>query len=366
MNSLKYNPSTNHRKSEDINYYINEQEEPISTYDHLLSPPLTMVPNNWITNSSSPTCSSIPSPMMNPYHHHHHDLSLWSNIPNHHHQEDDYYTTPTMMIPPSQHYHQQQEFEFNNNNSNNNNNIISINNFHIPDDDYHHQTPSLSPPYTIDSSSLSPDLNNNNNNNNNNSNNNNNNNTNHIISNPSSASVSSEILLSDKMNLQQWTKEDLIDRVLLLEKELLFTQQQLHASSSDNSMNKQDGWQCKWVSCDKVTSTLEQLTEHLYRVHVGRGKANYYCGWTGCARHDKPFTKRHKMHNHLRTHTGERPFVCNAAGCHKRFSRPDSLSTHLKTHSNIRPYICNDCGKSYFHARSLRKHLKASNHVSQV
>ncbi|KAI9304551.1 hypothetical protein BJ944DRAFT_163355, partial [Cunninghamella echinulata] len=118
--------------------------------------------------------------------------------------------------------------------------------------------------------------------------------------------------------------------------------------------------------CDKVTSTLEQLTEHLYRVHVGRGKANYYCGWIGCNRHDKPFTKRHKMHNHLRTHTGERPFVCNATGCHKRFSRPDSLSTHLKTHSNVRPFVCADCGKSYFHARSLRKHLKASNHASQV
>ncbi|SAL99890.1 hypothetical protein [Absidia glauca] len=157
-------------------------------------------------------------------------------------------------------------------------------------------------------------------------------------------------------SLQRLTREALIDRVLELEQELIYC----HSSESP----KQDGWQCRWDACDTVTSTLEQLTDHLYRIHVGRGKASYYCGWTGCARHDKPFTKRHKMHNHLRTHTGERPFVCRTPGCHKRFSRPDSLSTHQKTHSNVRPFVCAECGKSYFHARSLRKHLKASPHAT--
>ncbi|CAO3589045.1 unnamed protein product [Absidia cylindrospora] len=157
-------------------------------------------------------------------------------------------------------------------------------------------------------------------------------------------------------SLQQWTRESLIDRVMTLEHELEYCR--------SSEPPKQEGWQCRWEACDTVTSTLEQLTDHLYRIHVGRGKASYYCGWTGCARHDKPFTKRHKALNHLRTHTGERPFVCRTPGCHKRFSRPDSLSTHQKTHSNVRPFICMECGKSYFHARSLRKHLKASLHSS--
>ncbi|CAO0790814.1 unnamed protein product [Mucor circinelloides] len=124
---------------------------------------------------------------------------------------------------------------------------------------------------------------------------------------------------------------------------------------------------CKWDACTKELNSLDELINHVKTEHIGSGKANYFCLWKDCARKQKPFTKRHKMHNHLRTHTGERPFMCQEPDCGKRFSRPDSLTTHAKIHSNIRPYTCtfNECGKAYYHLRSLRKHERTHMSTTQ-
>ncbi|KAF9190970.1 hypothetical protein BGZ51_007988 [Haplosporangium sp. Z 767] len=115
---------------------------------------------------------------------------------------------------------------------------------------------------------------------------------------------------------------------------------------------------CLWRDCNTPFESMVELNEHVAETHIGSGKACYSCDWQGCPRMMKPFTKRHKMYNHLRTHTGERPFRCPVPGCDKKFSRPDSLTTHTKTHSNIRPYVCTveGCTKAYYHARSLKKH----------
>lgn len=71
---------------------------------------------------------------------------------------------------------------------------------------------------------------------------------------------------------------------------------------------------CLWRDCDTPFETMEQLNEHVTEQHIGSGKACYSCDWQGCHRKQKPFTKRHKMYNHLRTHTGERPFRCLVPG----------------------------------------------------
>ncbi|ORX59700.1 hypothetical protein DM01DRAFT_245277, partial [Hesseltinella vesiculosa] len=112
--------------------------------------------------------------------------------------------------------------------------------------------------------------------------------------------------------------------------------------------------------CTLTCPNLKELIRHVRDTHIGSGKGLYYCEWENCTRDRKPFSKRHKMHNHFRTHTGEKPFLCDYPDCQKRFSRLDSLATHSKIHSNVRPYACPvpQCTKAYFHARSLRKHQR--------
>ncbi|ORZ00318.1 hypothetical protein BCR43DRAFT_136361 [Syncephalastrum racemosum] len=140
-----------------------------------------------------------------------------------------------------------------------------------------------------------------------------------------------------------------------------------HVEELSNGAHEESGAEedeklhCMWSDCGLELDVLEDLIAHVKDVHIGSGKALYYCEWKDCPRNQKPFTKRHKMHNHLRTHTGERPFECAEPGCGKRFSRPDSLTTHAKIHSNVRPYLCQfeNCGKAYYHLRSLRKHERS-------
>lgn len=39
---------------------------------------------------------------------------------------------------------------------------------------------------------------------------------------------------------------------------------------------------CRWHGCTQTFSSVEDLTEHLSEIHIGKGKTEYECLWAGC------------------------------------------------------------------------------------
>ncbi|XP_059047480.1 zinc finger protein GLIS3-like isoform X2 [Achroia grisella] len=116
---------------------------------------------------------------------------------------------------------------------------------------------------------------------------------------------------------------------------------------------------CGWRGCGDRFPSVARLSAHVARAHAHALRDGlFYCGWKGCLRPQKGFNARYKMLVHVRTHTNERPHICNQ--CNKSFSRAENLKIHLRSHSGEKPYICpyDGCGKAYSNSSDRFKHTR--------
>jgi len=114
-------------------------------------------------------------------------------------------------------------------------------------------------------------------------------------------------------------------------------QPEAYASHPGSPTQSEDSVTCQWEDCGKVFTHLPTLIHHIHNDHIGVHKSNYTCEWTTCGRRGLPQTSRFALISHIRSHTGEKPFVCALPECDKSFTRSDALAKHMRLQHNISP-----------------------------
>ncbi|PFH48521.1 hypothetical protein AMATHDRAFT_65183 [Amanita thiersii Skay4041] len=98
-----------------------------------------------------------------------------------------------------------------------------------------------------------------------------------------------------------------------------------------------DSVTCLWDDCGRIFTHLPTLIDHIHNDHIGSQKPSYTCEWSTCPRRGLPQTSRFALRSHIRSHTGEKPYICHLPECDKSFTRSDALAKHMRQQHHIEP-----------------------------
>ncbi|XP_060834849.1 zinc finger Y-chromosomal protein 1-like isoform X3 [Rhopalosiphum padi] len=129
--------------------------------------------------------------------------------------------------------------------------------------------------------------------------------------------------------------------------------------SKAKSVNKERWYMEKTcVICNMVLANSKSLKLHTKNVHL---KLKPYV----CQVCNHGSATKYMMQVHMRQHTGEKPFKCDAQDCNFKTGDHNSLRRHKLRHSEERPYKCTHCDYKCIQVTALKSHI-TNNHRDKM